>query len=185
MMPVIAVVGLWGLFIATHIGLATSPVRRPLVERLGPLGFLVFYGIIASIAFAALVAVYSSVRYAGPPGLALAADPLARSLLIIVIVAGFMLMAGALAPRGYWDSPIAVLADDVRAPFGLERITRHPFFAGVALAMGGHALLATHLTGSCSAPGSWSWRSRGPCTRTRSSAPCAAKPMIASSRQPR
>jgi len=148
MTPVIAVAGLWGLFIATHMGLAPSPVRRPLVERLGPLGFLVFYGIIASIAFAALVAVYSSVRYAGPPGLALAADPLARSLLIGAIIVGFMLMAGALAPRGYWDSPVAVLADDVRAPFGLERVTRHPFFAGVALAMASHALLATHLTGA-------------------------------------
>jgi uncharacterized membrane protein len=148
MMPVIAVVGLWGLFIATHVGLATSPVRSTLVDRFGQLGFLAFYGSIAAITFAALVAVYASVRYAGPPGLALAADPLARGPLIVAIVVGFLLMAGALAPRGYWDSPIAVLADDVRAPFGLERITRHPFFAGVVLVMGSHALLATHLTGT-------------------------------------
>src|SRR5262249_53726778 len=31
---------------------------------------------------------------------------------------------------------------------GLERVTRHPFFLGVVLAMGSHALLATHLTGT-------------------------------------
>jgi uncharacterized membrane protein len=125
-----------------------SAVRSPLVDRFGQRGFLVFYVVIASIVFTALVAVYASVRYAGPPGLALAADPLARGPLIVAIVVGISLMAGALAPRGYWDSPAAVLAEGVRAPFGLERVTRHPFFSGTVLAMGSHALLATHLTGT-------------------------------------
>jgi uncharacterized membrane protein len=148
MEPVIALVGLWGLFIATHIGLATSPVRGGLINRLGQHGFLVFYVIVASIVCTALVAVYASVRYAGPPGVALAAVPLARGPLIVAIVVGVVLMTGGFAPRGYWDSPIAVLADSVRAPFGLERVTRHPFFSGTVLAMGSHALLATHLTGT-------------------------------------
>jgi uncharacterized membrane protein len=148
MEPVLAVAGLWVLFIGTHIGLATSPIRGALHRRLGPSGFLALYVIVASIAFAALAACYAAVRDVGPPGLALAALPFARSLLIGAIVLGFVLMTGALAPQGYWTSPIAVLADGVRAPFGLERVTRHPFFTGVVLAMGSHALLATHLTGT-------------------------------------
>jgi len=148
MEPVMAVVGLWGLFIAAHIGLAASPVRGALVDRLGQRGFLVFYFIVASILFVGLVAVYASVRSEGPPGLALAAVPLARGPLIVAIVVGVVLMTGAFAPREYWESPTAILADGVRAPLGLERITRHPFFSGVVLVMGSHALLATYLTGT-------------------------------------
>src|SRR5438128_1691054 len=98
MESVMAVAGLWGLFIAAHIGLATSPVRDALVDRLGQRGFLVFYFIVASIVFIGLVAVYASVQYAGPPGLALSAVPLARGPLIVAIVVGVVLMTGAVAP---------------------------------------------------------------------------------------
>jgi hypothetical protein len=36
----------------------------------------------------------------------------------------------------------------VREPYGVERITRHPFFAGMALFATAHALLATRLVGT-------------------------------------
>src|SRR5262245_10008863 len=82
MEPVLAVAGMWALFIATHIGLATAPVRGALVGRLGEFGFLVVFGLVAAIAFTGLVMVYAAVADAGPPGPALAAVPLARVLLI-------------------------------------------------------------------------------------------------------
>jgi len=143
-----AVSGLWGLFIVTHIGLATSRIRGALVNRFGERGFLLFYSLISSVVFAVLVAVYAAVREDGPAGLALGADPILRGLLTVAIVCGIMLMTASFAPQGYWGTPIALLSEGVRAPIGLERITRHPFFSGVVLAMGSHALLAKNLTGA-------------------------------------
>src|SRR5262249_35050234 len=128
MTPVLAVAATWALFIATHTGLATLPVRSALIARLGERGFLVVYSLVAAMAFAALAATYAAVRDLGPSGPGLATLPLARGALVFVIVVGFMLMTAALSPSGYWNAPIAVLAHGVRAPFGLERISRHPFF---------------------------------------------------------
>jgi uncharacterized membrane protein len=63
-------------------------------------------------------------------------------------VIGFVLMIAAFAPSGYWESPVAVLMEGVRPAWGLERITRHPFFTGLVLLAGSHALLASYLTGT-------------------------------------
>src|SRR5258706_306160 len=90
----------------------------------------------------------SSARDTGPAGIGLATVPLARPFLIAMIVIGSAFMAGAFAPRGYWASPPGLFVTEARPAVGLERITRHPFFSGVALVMGSHALLATHLTGT-------------------------------------
>jgi len=167
MTPVLAVAVMWALFIGTHIGLATSRIRGALVARLGERGFLMVYSLVAAVAFAALVATYVSVRDAGPPGWGLTAVPLARGVLIAVIVAGFVLMTGVFSPRAYWSSPIAVLADGVRTPYGLERITRHPFFTGAVLAMGSHMMLATHLTGTVFCAGYVVLALAGPLHQTR------------------
>jgi uncharacterized membrane protein len=103
---------------------------------------------VASVLFAALVAAYAVFRFSGPRGLAFSELPAARALLLAASSSGFALMAGALAPSGYWNSPAAILTDGVRPAYGLERITRHPFFTGLVLAMGAHALLATRMTGT-------------------------------------
>ncbi len=49
---------------------------------------------------------------------------------------------------GYPGSPYDMFRPPVRTPRGIERITRHPFFAGVALLGLAHALLATRLVGT-------------------------------------
>lgn len=146
MSAVAAVVLAWLVFGGSHIGLATAPVRAPLVAKLGPRGFMIVYIAIASALFIALVWTYAAVAADGPAGPDLART-WARGPLIVAIVIGFALMAGAFAPTGYWDSPVVVLGDGVRAPVGLERITRHPFFTGFALIAGAHVLLASRLTG--------------------------------------
>jgi uncharacterized membrane protein len=139
---------LWGLFAGTHVGLATAPVRGALVRRLGERGFLaVFFGV-ASALFPVLVAFYADHRFEGPPGPALGDLGGVRGLLVSAVVAGMMLMAGTFAPQGYWTSPSLPLTRRVRGPVGLERITRHPFFAGTVLVFGAHALLSRHLTGT-------------------------------------
>jgi uncharacterized membrane protein len=148
MPPVLAVAGWWVLFAGSHVLLAAGPVRGPLVRRFGERGFVTFFTVVASILFAGLVHAYAGVRFSGPPGLGLAAVPAARGVLIAAIALGFALMIGAFAPRGYWTSPMMIFATGSREPTGLERVTRHPFFAGVVLFALAHALLATQLVGT-------------------------------------
>ena len=72
--------------------------------------------------------------------------PLVREILIAAVVLGIVLMAaGSVA---YPGSPYDLLAHAVRPVRGIERVTRHPFFAGVALLALAHALLATRLVGT-------------------------------------
>src|SRR5262249_944089 len=60
---------------------------------------------------------------------------------------GVVLMVATFATYG--GSPYDVDRPDAsRPPRGLERITRHPFFVGLALFAGAHALLATRLVGT-------------------------------------
>lgn len=141
------VVVAWAGFFVTHIGMATAPVRGPLARKLGEAGFVGIYTLVASAAWAFLVHAYAIHRSDGAAGPALADDTVARAILYGVGVAGVALMIGAFAPRGYWQSPMMVLSGRVREPFGLERISRHPFFAGLVLMSAAHMLLARHLNG--------------------------------------
>jgi uncharacterized membrane protein len=148
MQSVLVVSGLWLLFGGSHVGLATSRVRQALVSRAGVQGFTWIFAVIAALSFSALVAGYSQVRFTGPAGIGLTTTSWGRGLLTATSAAGVVFMIGALAPSGYWDSPGAVFVQGVRPAYGLERVTRHPFFAGTVLTMGSHALLATHMTGT-------------------------------------
>lgn len=138
----------WAVFVVAHIGLASGPVRGALVRRLGESGFVWVFTAVASLLFIALVARFAHLHDIGARGLGLAVHPVLRAVLNAGVVVGIVMMTGAFAPRGYWSSPGAVLTDSVRTATGLERVTRHPFFSGTVLAMGAHALLARHLTGT-------------------------------------
>ena len=144
--PVLRVALGFALFAAAHIGLAVPAVRRRLVTRLGRWGFTLSFSAVAWITFGAAVVSYAAHAHEGPPGFALAEYPLARLPLIAAIVLGSMLMSGAFAR--YTRSPFAFGGELVREPHGLERVTRHPFFVGVALLGASHALLATRLIGA-------------------------------------
>ena len=134
------------LFFATHIGMSTTPIRSSLVGRIGESRFVTLYGVVASIQFAALLVYYAAHRFDGLPGLNLAAVPTIRWALITVIGIGIALIGGSLV--GYADSPFSVRGHNFREPYGMERITRHGFFAGTFLLGGAHALLAAHLNGT-------------------------------------
>jgi protein-S-isoprenylcysteine O-methyltransferase Ste14 len=64
---------------------------------------------------------------------------------MVAVVSGFLLMVPALVI--YPSLPAALFGRSVRGPRGIERITRHPFFAGTALFALAHALLAPHAIG--------------------------------------
>jgi uncharacterized membrane protein len=73
-------------------------------------------------------------------------QPALRPALIGVVAAGIVLAVAGVVP--YPRSAYALFRTAAPSePRGIERVTRHPFFAGTALLGVGHALLASHLTG--------------------------------------
>jgi uncharacterized membrane protein len=134
----------WLVFGGTHVGLATRPVRTRLVARLGEGGFVALYSLIAVLSFAALVGTYATLRDQGAAGFGL--GPPLRPVLIGLVAAGVALAVAGIVP--YPSSSYALFRTRSRAePRGLERITRHPFFAGTACLGIGHALLASRMAG--------------------------------------
>lgn len=146
MEPSLGIALLWLLFGGLHVGLATRRVRAALVARLGEWGFISLFSLLAAVTYTALVHYYALHRLAGGPGLALGATPWLRGALLALVVAGVTLALGSLFT--YPASPYALGNEQTRTPRGLERITRHPFFAGVALTAAAHTLLATRLVGT-------------------------------------
>jgi uncharacterized membrane protein len=150
MTPVLVVSFAWLLFGATHLLLAWPPLRDRLVRRLGERGHALLYTAVAASTLTLLAAAVARHAGEGPPGPALSDVPWARGLLAAVAFAGAALAAAGLA--NYFRSPIAILRRaagrpvTLRAPSAVERITRHPFFIGLALTMGAHALLARTLS---------------------------------------
>jgi len=137
---------LWLAFGAAHIGLATRRVRAALVAHLGEYGFAALFSLVASITFAVAIAYFAAHRSEGAAGLALAYVAPVRWTLIALSVTGILLVSAGSAT--YVGSPYDFFTAKVRAPRGIERITRHPFFAGLALFALAHALLATRLIGT-------------------------------------
>ncbi len=144
----LAVSLLWLAFAGSHIALAAKFLREPLVRKLGERGFLALFALVASIFFALLVYAYAREQHGGPTGPALGAHAVMRPLLAACIFFGLALMAASFAPKAYWRSPFMVLTNSVREPFGLERVTRHPFNTGLVLFAWAHVLLASHLVGA-------------------------------------
>jgi uncharacterized membrane protein len=132
------------LFVGTHVGLATRPIRTRLVARFGERGFRTIFFAVAALSFTLLTVYYADHRSAGGAGLALGTSPGIRLGLESVVVLGLTLMVASFAT--YPGSPYDLdQPGQARPPRGLERVTRHPFFAGFALFATAHALLATHL----------------------------------------
>jgi uncharacterized membrane protein len=162
MEPALTVALAWLAFGIAHIGLALIPVRSRIVAAIGEQGFVFSFSGVAAVVFTFVVTLYAGVRFDGAPGLALGRFDGVREALIALVVAGVVLMTGAFA--AYDRSPYAGLEARVfPPPLGLERITRHPFFAGLVLFSLAHALLATRLSGAVfmlgqaavAAAGSW------------------------------
>jgi uncharacterized membrane protein len=147
MEPAIVIALLWLLFGGTHIGLAVRRVREPLVRAVGEYGFVGIFSLVAAATFWALIAYYATHRFTGVSGFDAGQVPVLRWVLMGVIAFGVVLIAAGLA--AYPRMPVAVFGQQpIVAPRGIERITRHPFFVGMAVLGVAHALLAPHLGGA-------------------------------------
>ena len=136
----------WILFAGAHIGLGTRRVRRGLVARLGEQGFSVAFSVVAALAFTPLVRFYAAHRFEGPPGLAAGTHPVGNGLLTLLALGGIALAVAGLV--GFRPSTMTPFGARVPAVRGLDRVTRHPFFVGVAVLAIAHTLLATRLVGT-------------------------------------
>ena len=147
MEPALGVALLSLAFAGLHVGLTTRRVRAALVARLGERGFLALFSALAAVGWTTLVRYYAAHRFEGAAGLAPGAGEATRLVLVTVVVAGMVLAMTALA--SYLRSPYAISNDSgPHVARGIERITRHPFFAGVGMAAAAHVLLAPHLAGA-------------------------------------
>lgn len=131
---------LWLLFGGTHVGLTMRPVRRHLVSRLGEAGFIAVYSVIAIVTFAVLVHYVALHRFTDPHASFLVSIPPVRGALIALSVLGFSLFIAAVLV--YPGLPMATFRHRVRPVRGVQQITRHPFFSGIALWAAAHVLLA-------------------------------------------
>ena len=116
------------------------PVRRRLVSRLGEAGFIAVYSVIAILTFAVLVHYVALHRFTDPHASFLVSVPPVRGALIALSVLGFSLFIAAVLV--YPRLPMATFRHRVRPVRGVQQITRHPFFSGIALWAAAHALLA-------------------------------------------
>lgn len=132
-------------------------MRNTLSIRLGQRGFVILYTTVASFTMCLLIVTIAYYGGRGSAGAGISDIPAVRwTMGAIALVGASLAVAGII---NYRRSPMAVLARRWRAsndtkhkplaaPAVVERITRHPFFVGVALLMGAHAVLADTLSGS-------------------------------------
>jgi len=131
---------LWLLFGGTHVGLTARPVRQRLVRGLGEAGFIFVYSAIAIATFAALVHYVALHLFAEPHASLLVTIPPVRGALLALSVAGFSLFVAAVLV--YPRLPMATFRHRVMPARGVQQVTRHPFFSGIAIWAAAHALLA-------------------------------------------
>ena len=153
--PAVAVLAAWLLFGGLHLLLSSPWLRAWLSNTLGERRFLVVYTLIAAVSLTLLAIAIARYGGEGRRALSLVTVPVAKwSLGAIALIGAALATAGLV---NYSRSPMAELArrlrsphevrrKQLRAPAAVERITRHPFFVGIALLMGAHALLASTLT---------------------------------------
>lgn len=130
---------LWLLFGGTHVGLTTEPIRKRLVSRLGEGGFIFVYSVIAIATFAALAYYVALHRFDDPHASLIMTIPPVRGALLALSVAGFSLFITAVLV--YPRLPMATFRHRVTSARGVQQVTRHPFFSGIAIWAAAHALL--------------------------------------------
>ena len=131
---------LWLLFGGSHVVLSIRAIRTRMVGRLGEAGFILVYSLVAIGTFAALVHYVALHRFAEPQTSLLVTVPPVRGALIALSVIGFSLFVAAVLV--YPRLPMATFRHRVMPARGIQQLTRHPFFSGIAIWAASHALLS-------------------------------------------
>lgn len=118
-------------WVGVHVGIAGTPLRRPLAARLGENGFRGLFSLLSLAAISFLVVAYRRAPYVSvwfAPGWL-------RWLIVAAMLAAFVLLAGSFMVRNPTAGANAALGDE---PRGMLRITRHPMLWSFAIWAGAH-----------------------------------------------
>lgn len=127
------------LFIATHIGLSSRPVRTALIARLGKWGFVGAYSVVAGLLLWWAITAFLTAPHVEVfvPG-----TGFKHASLTVMLIAVFLIVAGYTTPNpGIMGMEARGLQSGAR---GVLKITRHPITWGVALWGLSHALANGH-----------------------------------------
>ena len=123
-------------FIGTHIGIAATPLRGELIERVGERIYRLLFSLVSVVGLVWLIIAY---RYA--PAVPLAYGGLwLRGLPLLLMPIAFLLLVTALSqpnPTAVGQNPDPDAPEPAR---GMLRVTRHPLMWGIALWAIGHLL---------------------------------------------
>lgn len=122
------IAGLWLLFAASHMALASVRLRPRLVSALGPAGFQGLFSLVALAVFVPLVWFYFGHKHAGPLLWAVPLGPALRWVLYLGIGVALVLAVAALVTPSPAVSPKAPAE-----PRGVQHLTRHGLFMGFGL----------------------------------------------------
>lgn len=117
-------------FVASHLGLASAPIRGQLIARLGEKGFQGLYALIALLALGVMIAAYIQAShhvYLWLPGHGL------RHLPLLVMPVAFILIAGGVLVPNPSATGMEGALDRPEPAQGVLRITRHPVMWGIGL----------------------------------------------------
>jgi len=127
------------LFIGTHLLVSSSAVRPRLVARVGEQPYHGIYSLVSFATFIPLVIVFAYHKHSGPMLWHLRTEAAARWLAWALMVIAFVtLVAGLITPS---PANIGTAPDQVRAPRGLLKVTRHPAFVAFSLFGFAHMLM--------------------------------------------
>ncbi|MEN9808105.1 MAG: hypothetical protein RL756_2625 [Pseudomonadota bacterium] len=127
------------LFLLTHLGVSSTPLRAVLVRRLGEGGYLGAYSLVAAVTLGLMIWMYANLPrlpYLWLPSPTLYLVPKVIMGLAFVLIGGSFLARNpsAVGMAGTLDAPDA----PTRLAYGVNRITRHPLQWGIALWAGSH-----------------------------------------------
>ena len=138
----------WLLFGGSHLLLSTPWVSARISHRLGRNGFVPLYASVATLSLLILGIAQMVFGGDGPAG-----PGLGRYPVTFWPLTGLAFLSAALMIAGLWRYPRSAMAQLARRkggslspPRGPFRLSRHPFFIGLAGLMVAHAFLAQTLT---------------------------------------
>lgn len=139
-----ALIAATATFVATHILLASAPLRTPLAARLGERGFMLLYSAVALATFVWMISAWRDAPFIGlwPGGGGLAWVPVAVMPVALLLAVCAFTTASPTLPAG----SEAMISPQNPAP-GIFRVTRHPFLWSVVLWAGAHVVARGDLAG--------------------------------------
>ena len=152
MIPAIIIGLTWIFFGGSHLLLSALNLRERWSHHLSPQGFTLLFTGVTCLTMGLLIFTVVMFGDKGVGGPNMGHYGPARIILIILSsLGGILAIAGLI---NYPKSPMAVLARrqssqnknrPLRSPSSIERVTRHPFFTGLAILMTAHTCLAQTL----------------------------------------